>query len=59
MKNEEMTIMKKTYFNPEMEIISAETQQMLATSAGYDSTPVAPGNVDAPGLDIPPSFLDF
>ena len=54
-----MTIMKKTYFNPEMEIISAETQQMLATSAGYDSTPVAPGNVDAPGLDIPPSFLDF
>ena len=27
--------MKKTYLNPEMEIVNIETQQMLAASVGF------------------------
>ena len=43
--------MKKTYKNPVLEVIKIQTQQMLAVSAGYDSTPVAPGSVDAHEFD--------
>jgi hypothetical protein len=46
--------MKKTYINPEMEIIKVQTQQMIATSAGFGS-----GQKDggvAAGRDL---FLDF
>ena len=32
--------MKKTYINPELEVIRIATQQMLAQSVGYDSTPI-------------------
>ena len=43
----EDTIMKKIYKNPELEVIKIQTQQMLALSAGYDSTPISdPGLVD-------------
>ena len=43
-----------------MEIVKIETQQVIATSAGYNSTPVAPNEVDAPELPgIPPFVFDF
>ena len=46
--------MKKTYINPDMEIVMVATQQMLAVSGdsvSTDSTPVDPGSTDAPGFD--------
>lgn len=40
--------MKKIYKNPVLEIIKIQTQQMLALSAGYDSTPITnPSDIDA------------
>ncbi len=38
--------MKKTYINPEMEIVRIATQQMMATSALFDSTPVDAANAE-------------
>ena len=43
--------MKKTYKNPVLEVIKVQTQQMLALSGGYNSTPVGVGDVDARGTD--------
>lgn len=41
--------MKKTYIQPDMEIMKIETQQMLATSIPLDGgTPVDNGNALAP-----------
>ena len=44
--------MKKTYKNPVLEVIKIQTQQMLAQSVGYDSTPITnPSDVDSPFLE--------
>ena len=52
--------MKKTYFAPNMETIEIETQQMLAASPlGFGDPVDNAAGAEAPGLDIPPSFLDF
>ena len=39
--------MKKTYCNPKLEVIKIQTQQMLAESLTYNSTPVSAGSVDS------------
>ncbi|MCH5306475.1 MAG: hypothetical protein J1E37_00240 [Prevotella sp.] len=36
--------MKKTYINPEMEIIKVATTQMLAVSVGTNSDPIVDSN---------------
>ena len=46
--------MKKTYSNPQMEIVKIQTQQMLADSLTYNSTPVSAGSVDARGFNFDP-----
>jgi len=51
--------MKKTYINPEMEIVKIETQQVIAASVGYDETPVGAGSVDAPELPELPGIPPF
>ena len=51
--------MKKTYFIPAMEIVKIETQQMIATSVGYNSTSVGAGDVDAPELPELPGVPPF
>ena len=39
--------MKKIYKNPVLEVVKIQTQQMLAQSVGYDSTPITdPAQVD-------------
>ena len=52
--------MKKTYINPELEVIKIATQQMLASSEtlGLDSTPA--NEIDDPGqfLSREDDFLD-
>jgi len=43
----EDTTMKKIYKNPVLEVVKIQTQQMLAQSVGYDSTPITdPALVD-------------
>ena len=43
----ELLMEKKLYKNPVMEIVKIQTQQMLALSAGYNSTPISnPSDVD-------------
>ena len=45
--------MKKTYINPQLEVIKIQTQQMLAQSVGYDPTEITnPGDIDARGGDF-------
>lgn len=44
--------MKKTYINPEMEVIKLETQQIIAASVPFSSTPVDPGSADSRDLDL-------
>ena len=42
--------MKKTYMNPELQVVKIQTHQMLAsspTSMSIDSTPVNPSSSDA------------
>ena len=48
--------MKKTYSNPQMEIVKIQTQQMLADSLtkGYNPTAVSAGSVDARGFNFDP-----
>ncbi len=48
--------MKKTYINPEMEIVNVEVQQMLAASLGISSTEV--DGSQALGRDADFSFDD-
>ncbi len=44
--------MKKTYINPEMEIVKIETQQIIATSSlGMGSGDVNPGGADSRFFD--------
>ena len=42
--------MKKTYINPELEVIKIATMQMLASSVDVDETPIEPGDVGMPGI---------
>ena len=52
--------MKKTYINPEMEIVKIQTTGMLAASLPTGSTPTDPANSDAPELPgIPPFVFDL
>lgn len=51
--------MKKTYINPEMEIVEILVQhQMMAGSVGIDpsATPIDPSNADSPELEFLISF---
>ena len=51
--------MKKTYINPEMEIVEILVQhQMMAGSVGIDpnATPIDPGNADSPEFEFYGSF---
>ena len=50
--------MKRTYINPEMEIINIQTIGMLATSLPTGSTPTNPTNSGAPAFDIPSSVFE-
>jgi hypothetical protein len=53
--------MKKTYINPEMEIVKVQTQQMLAVSnLGIDSSasPINPSDADSREFDFPIWLLD-
>ena len=54
--------MKKTYINPQLEIIKIQTQQMLAQSVGYDPTEITnPGDIDAreDGFTFDDDAFDF
>ena len=45
--------MKKTYINPELEVIKIATMQILADSEHVeidDDTPIEPGDVGMPGI---------
>ena len=42
--------MKKTYINPEIEIVCAETQELIATSVGFGA-PLSGNNAAAPEFD--------
>ena len=45
--------MKKTYLNPELEIIKIQTMQMMAASITVDDNPIVdPGDIGAPGLNL-------
>lgn len=51
--------MKKTYINPEMEIVEILVQhQMMAGSVGIDpsATPIDPSNADSPEFEFYGSF---
>ena len=43
--------MKKTYFAPDMEILEADIQLILAASIPTGSTPTDPASSDAPEMD--------
>lgn len=44
--------MKKTYINPEMEIVKIETQQIIATSSlGMGGGTIPPGSADSRFFD--------
>ena len=44
--------MKKTYINPELEVVKLQTMQMLASSIIVDPDPIDPGDIGAPGTDF-------
>ncbi len=44
--------MKKTYINPEMEVVKIETQQMLAASLAIDGTIESAADAEARDLEI-------
>ena len=44
--------MKKTYINPEMEIVKIETQQIIAASVGFGSGNEDPINAESNILDL-------
>ena len=45
--------MKKTYINPELEVVKLQTMQMLAASVGIaDEIIDDPGDIGAPGTDF-------
>lgn len=51
--------MKKTYINPEMEIVEILVQhQMMAGSVGIDpdATPISPSDADSPEFEFYGSF---
>ena len=53
--------MKKTYINPEMEIVKVQTQQMLAVSnidIDSSATPIDPSGADSREFDFPIWLLD-
>ena len=54
-------IMKKTYINPQMDIIEIKTAGMLATSFKLNETPMDAGNSLAPdlgpGMETPGDLL--
>ena len=45
--------MKKTYINPELEVIkiASQTQMLAGSTVPVDPTPENPGNSDAPEFD--------
>ncbi len=44
--------MKKTYINPEMEVVKIETQKMLAASVSIDGTIDSAADAEARDLEI-------
>ena len=50
-QNKKEKIMKKTYFAPDMEILEADIQLILAASIPTGSTPTDPASSDAPEMD--------
>ena len=54
--------MKKTYINPEMEIVEIQTEQhIMAGSVGINSTadPIAPEGADGHEFDFEDDDFDF
>ena len=53
--------MKKTYINPELEVIKIASQQQILAGSNLstDSTPVSPGSSDAPGFDLDTNMFGF
>ena len=52
--------MKKTYINPELEVVKLQTMQMLAASVGIvDDIIDDPGDIGAPGMDFDFSEDEF
>ena len=51
---------KKTYINPELEVIKVQTQQMLAVSGDVSTpTPGDAGGAAAPGFDTDTNMFGF
>ena len=52
--------MKKTYINPELEVVKLHTMQMLAASVGIDDALIEdPGDIGGHGMDFDFSEEEF
>lgn len=52
--------MKKTYINPELEVVKLHTMQMLAASVGIDDALIEdPGDIGGHGMDFDFSEDEF